>query len=273
MNLLVLIAMTLAALVFLWLAQAAAVTWAGEGRLWAVPFAHGCDSTKVRGVMKAALGIAVLTLLMGFPVAVGEDPIRYHFDKLSPARIGLALGAMMLVFLSLLALYVVLVRIGWIRLERRHGMRKIAFKLLKGALVPLPLTLMEEPLFRGLMLEQLLAALPGGWLGMGVALVTSAALFAAVHFLRPQKHRTLAAIGLFYTGLILGAAYLMSGRNYLLPIALHAGGVLFIQVTRPISYYLGPAWLIGRSSYPIAGALNMAAVTLAAAAISTAMLP
>jgi hypothetical protein len=54
----------------------------------------------------------------------------------------------------------------------------------------------------------------------------------------------------------------------LLPVAIHAGGVLFIQVTRPISYYLGPPWLIGRSSYPIAGLLGMGAVTLALAVVS-----
>ena len=56
---------------------------------------------------------------------------------------------------------------------------------------------------------------------------------------------------------------MLVGHNYLLPVAVHAAGVLFIQITRPICRYVGPAWLIGRSSYPIAGLLNMAAVTAA----------
>jgi hypothetical protein len=58
-----------------------------------------------------------------------------------------------------------------------------------------------------------------------------------------------------------------------LPIAVHAAGVLFIQVTRPVSYYLGPSWLIGRSSYPVAGVLGMAAVAAAVAIISLSLWP
>src|SRR5262249_8474719 len=152
--------------------------------------------------------------------------------------------------------------VGWIQLEKRHGSAKLALKVVKGLWAPLPLTLMEEPLFRGLVLEQLQAEF-ATWF----ALLLSAALFAAVHFLRPQKRPLLAAVALFYVGVALGAAYLLAGHHYLLPVAVHAGGVLFIQVTRPVSRYVGPTWLIGRSSYPIAGLLNMAAVTIAFALV------
>ncbi len=262
MNLAILAAMAVALLAILWLAQFVAVRWAGEGCPWALPLRHGSDAPRVRGVMKAALGAGVLALLVGFPLLIGQDPLRYHFDKLTPPRFGLALRTLIMVFGSLMALFVLSLVVGWIQLEKRHGAATLVLKVVKGLWAPLPLTLMEEPLFRGLVLEQL-----GTEFTVWVALPVSAALFAAVHFLRPQKRPLLAAAGLFYVGLALGVAYLLAGHNYLLPVAVHAGGVLFIQVTRPICRYVGPAWLIGRSSYPIAGLLNMAAVTIAFAAV------
>ena len=59
---------------------------------------------------------------------------------------------------------------------------------------------------------------------------------------------------------MLNLAYLHSGHNYLLPIAIHAGGVWFIQMTRPLTTYRGPAWLIGHHSYPIGGLMGLTAV-------------
>jgi membrane protease YdiL (CAAX protease family) len=258
MNLLILASLALALLGVLWLAQWAAVRWAGEGHVWALPFRHGSDSQKIRGVMKLALGASVVALLAGYPLLIGEDPIQYHVDKLTPPRFGLALKTLLAVFGAFAALFAVSVAVGWIHFEKRHDTSRLALKVLKGLWAPLPLTLMEEPLFRGLVLEQLAAEF-APWL----AVILSAAIFAAVHFLRPQKRPLLAAVGLFYVGLALGASYLLAGHNYLLPVAVHAAGVLFIQVTRPVCRYVGPAWLIGRSSYPIAGVLNMAAVTVA----------
>jgi membrane protease YdiL (CAAX protease family) len=244
------------------------VRWAGEGRAWALPLRHGSDSSRVRGVMKLALGVGLLMLVFAYPALIGHDPFRYHLAKFSPAHAALSLRTALLVFAYLFTLFAVWVRVGWIRLEQRHDFTRLALRFVKGLWIPIPLALMEEPLFRGVILEELCNAVP-----TAVALLASAAAFAAAHFLRPQKHPALAAAGLFYVGLVLGAVYLLSGRNYLLPIAVHAAGVLFIQVTRPVSYYLGPSWLIGRSSYPVAGVLGMAAVAAAVAIISLSLWP
>src|SRR5438874_1352237 len=81
-------------------------------------------------------------------------------------------------------------------------------KLGRASLTPLPLALMEEAVFRGVVLEQLLRALPGDAGGRGLALAASAALFAGVHFLREQKRVLLPAVGLFALGLALGVIYL-----------------------------------------------------------------
>jgi membrane protease YdiL (CAAX protease family) len=257
MNLVILAALSAAVLVWLWVVQFAAVRWAGDGKAWAWPLAHGSDSPKVRGAMKAALAVGLVALLIAHPALTGRDPLRYHLDRLTPAHFGSALATALGVFATLTMLFAASVALGWIRLEKRHGHLKLAGKIVKGMLIPVPLTLMEEPIFRGLLLEELCGVMPAA-----AAVVVSAAIFAVAHFLRPQKRRAMAAIALFYTGVMLGSAYLLAGHNYLLPAALHAGGVMFIQMTRPVSYYVGPAWLIGRSSYPIAGLLNMSAVTL-----------
>src|SRR2546423_125184 len=80
--------------------------------------------------------------------------------------------------------------------------------------------------------------------------------------LHPQKRLVLPALGLFGLGVILGAAYVLGGHSYWLPVAIHAGGVVFIQVSRPFVEYKGPAWLIGYSSYPICGLLGVTSMAL-----------
>jgi hypothetical protein len=268
MNLLVLAGFALGVLAWLWLAQTVALIFESRRPIWRLPFRHGTDSRRVRGVLKLALGSGLLAVLLLYPWAIGQNPLQYHGEKFSFAHWGLSLQALLLVCGLLSALLAASVLIGWAKVERRHSPTRLAYKIIKAFLIPLPLTLIEEPLFRGLILEQLSQALPHNIVGMAMALVVSAAFFAAVHFLRPQKHSWLAAVGLFYVGFVLGLVYLLSGHHYLLPIAFHAGGVFYIQVTRPVTSYQGPAWLIGRPTYPIAGLLGLLAVTTAAGIIS-----
>ncbi len=268
MNLLALAGFALGVLGWLWLAQTAALVSEGRREIGRLPFRHGVDSRRVRGVLKLALGSGLLAVLLLYPRAIGQDPFQYHHEKFALAHWGLSLQALLLVCGSLAMLLAACVLLGWAKVERRHSPSRLAYKMAKAFLIPLPLTLIEEPLFRGVILEQLSEALPHNLTGMATALAMSAAIFAAVHFLRPQKHSWLAAVGLFYVGLVLGLVYLLSGHHYLLPIAFHAGGVLYIQVTRPVTSYQGPAWLIGRPTYPIAGLLGLLAVTAAAGIIS-----
>jgi membrane protease YdiL (CAAX protease family) len=90
-----------------------------------------------------------------------------------------------------------------------------------------------------------------------MAIVISAALFSGAHFLR--RHReTWAAIGLFVLGVQLGVAYVVT-RSLWLPMGLHSGGVLAIQIHRLlVDRYRGPAWLIGTKDFPVAGAATIA---------------
>jgi Type II CAAX prenyl endopeptidase Rce1-like len=267
MNLVILAGFAAGVLAWLWAVQALALGLERR-RIWVLPFRHGSDSARVRGLLKLALGSGLLGVLILYPWAIGENPLRYHGDKFAPVHLGLSMQALCLMTGLLSALLAAYVWIGWAKLERRYSTSRIVYKIGKAFLIPIPLTLIEEPLFRGLVLEQFTQALPATAVGTAAALLFSAAIFAAVHFLRPQKHSWLAAVGLYYVGLVLGAVYLLSGHNYLLPIAFHAGGVFYIQATRPLARYEGPAWLIGRPTYPIAGVLGILAVTAAAGIIS-----
>lgn len=214
----------------------------------------------VRWPMKAALQIVFWALLFGFPLAIGEDPIKYHQAKFLPAHPGqLAEGAVLTLSCFVLGTMVEVLA-GWVRPRLRYGLWKSLRKVLQGFLTPLPLAFMEEAVFRGVVLEQLLAALPASGSGRAAAIVLSAAIFSAAHFLRPAKSYW-PALGLGVLGCLLGVAYIDCGRSYWLPAGIHAGGILAIQVVRPFVEYHGPRWIIGYRSYPLAGAIGIAALT------------
>lgn len=262
MNVLILFALIPAILGFLWVAQTVLLALAGEFKL-ALPLRHGSQHPLVRWGMKIALHVSLLALLFGYPAFIGEDPIAYHRDRLHPAN-GLLLAIIVTTaVLAMTPMFVLNVALGWVKIASRYKTATAIRKVARSLLTPLPLAFVEEAVFRGLLLDQLLRAMPGKT-GMVLALIVSAAIFASVHFLRAQKRVLLPAIGLFGLGMILGSAYIIGGYSYWLPVGIHAGGVLFIQVSRPFVEYRGPAWLIGYSSYPICGLfglISMAAYT------------
>lgn len=272
MNLALLLGGFVALVVWLWGIQALALRASGIRQVFMLPFRYPEGLPRVRIAMKLALFTGLLALLVLYPWAIGLDAWEYHRSRFALTHWSVFVRAWALVLFMLALALGVQIRAGWVRTQQRHSTAKLVFKIAKAVLIPLPLTLLEEPLFRGLILDQLLESLPGSKLGVACAIVVSAGVFAATHFLRPQKHGVIAAIGLFYTGLVLGCAYVISGRNYWLPIAIHSAGVMFIQATRPITAYEGPAWLIGRSTYPIAGVTSMLAVSLAVAIASIPLL-
>ena len=73
----------------------------------------------------------------------------------------------------------------------------------------------EEILFRGMLLSRLLRSMRTGW-----AIVVQAAVFAGIHLLDPSAIAALP--GLFLIGVVLGYAAIRS-RNLSLPILIHAG--------------------------------------------------
>lgn len=269
MNLIILTAFGMGVLALLWTAQAAALLIAGERKVLVFPYHHGSQSQIVRWALKVALQVGLVSTLFVYPWAIGQDPWQYHLEKLAPHGghpIVLGLG----LAISLLGIpLVVSLALGWVRLAPQFRGFRLVYKIGKSFLIPIPLTLVEEPLFRGIIQEQWLQALSGSVSGQVLALIIGAMAFASVHFIRPHQAVFLPAVGLFALGLILGLAYISSGNHYLLPMAIHAGGVWFIQAHRPITEYRGPSWWIGYSTYPICGIFGLSMMIVLEAALVT----
>jgi len=239
----------------LWAAQTVLLVRAQEP--WRVGLLrHGSATPSVRWGMKVALQSVLLALVFGFPALVGEEPLGYHRDRLLPASWLLLAGVVASVVLGFSVPFALNVAVGWVKISPRQGVASGVRKAVRGLLSPLPLAFVEEAVFRGVVLDQLLRAMPSRE-GMVVALVLSSAGFASVHFFRKQKRVFLPAVGLFGLGLMLGTVYVAGGYSYWLPVGIHAGGILFIQVWRPFVVYRGPAGLIGYSSYPMCGLLGL----------------
>jgi hypothetical protein len=262
MNVLVLAAVGLGGLVWVWLAQVVALRAVGHPRPYAWPLRHDSESGVVRWVMKGALQLALVALLLGVPWLTGEAPADYYAALLLPARWGLLAGTMGVTLALFVAALAVNLRLGWVKWSPQLSFGKSLAKVFRASLTPLPLALMEEAVFRGVIFEQLLRGLPETTAGKLFALTVSSAIFSAVHFLREQKKVLLPALGLFTLGFTLGLGYLLTGHTLWLPVACHAAGVWFIQLSRPFLSYPGPAWVIGYRSYPICGVLGFAIMWL-----------
>ena len=85
-------------------------------------------------------------------------------------------------------------------------------------------------------------------------------IFAAAHYVRSVK-RYWTFPGHVALGALLCAAFYWTG-NVWLSFGVHAGGVLVLMAVRPVVRYTGPAWLVGASIFPYAGAVGIAALVL-----------
>lgn len=262
MNMIILFSVALGGIAALWLIQTLVLALTGAPHIFAWPMRHGSEAPVVRWTMKAAVQLVLLALLLLPPWLSGESPWAYHAARLAAVdwKIPVEGCALTLALFSLVMFFNCQLR--WITLEVHKRGMKLWAKLFRASLTPLPLALMEELVFRGIVLEQISRSFPATLTGQGIALTISAALFAGVHFFREQKQVALPAVGLFALGWTLGLAYLLSGHTIWIPAAFHATGVWFIQMTRPFASYHGPAWLIGYRSHPICGAFGLGVMAL-----------
>jgi CAAX prenyl protease-like protein len=256
LNLLILILFGIGSLAVLWVVQSLLLFLQGaddplRGLL------HVRDASRfVRRTMAVVLQLVLVGFLFGYPLAVGEKPLTYHENKLLPAHPGHFVEALLVALCCFVVGTAVEIQAGWVRFERRYPASQSTSKILQSFLRPLPLAFVEEGIFRGIVLEQMVLAMPSGVFATVAATVLSAAVFSAVHFIRPAKTYG-PAVGLFVLSCLLGIAYLVGGHTYWLPVGLHAGGILSIKLLLPFVQYRGPAWLIGYRSYPIAGAIGV----------------
>lgn len=213
----------------------------------------------LRIALKTVLQATLIGSIVLYPYLLGTTPVAYYGALLPRRRAvdflyGEAIG------LALLALiFTVELVTGGIRFRARYGAGTVAARSARSALSSLTVVAVEEPFFRGIVLQSLLGGVPV-WAAIGI----SAVLFSAAHFIR--KTRTYwPAVGLAVLGLWLGIAYYKT-QSLWLPMGLHSGGILAIGVHRCFIEYRGHEVLVGNSSYPIAGLGGIALMLLGAAA-------
>jgi hypothetical protein len=258
MNVVLLMGLGLVGLFGMWLVQTLTLKAVGHDRPFAWPLRHGSDSQVVRWVMKAAIQLVMASLVIAAPWLSGVSFLEYYKSMVVPARWGLlaaTMGVTLCMFLTSAWMYV---QLGMVKFEPQYGLAKSLGKMFRASLPPLPLAIAEETLFRGVILEQLLRALPETTGAAVLALTVSAAIFSSLHFLRKQKRVLLPALGLFMLGFTLGMVYIETGHSLWLAVAIHAAGIWYTQLSRPFLSYQGPAWFVGYRSYPICGAMGYA---------------
>lgn len=174
--------------------------------------------------------------------------------------LGLAIG-----LISLFALFATQGFFGW--LVWKTPSVELARVVLEGLLVSLGIGFAEELFFRGWLLDELERDY-----SPAIALWSNAAVFAAVHFIKPleELRRTLIT---FPALLLLGATLVWAKRSRSrseggfyrgrlgLPMGLHAGlvwGYYIINVSQLVGYTdRVPAWMTGIDRNPLAGAMGL----------------
>lgn len=204
-------------------------------------------------------------LLVCFPLAVGETFVTY-FGRAFSGSMWVAAAAVFGLSLVVMAIgYWIEIAVGWVDFEPQLDDRTRRIKLIRRCLSPWPVAILEEMIFRGLLLEQIYQSLPTGPWAAAFAIVLSGAVFSAVHFLRPANpsvSQWQAAFGLFVVGSVLGVAYFVGGRTLWFPIAIHAAGILVTETMRLYTVYKARPFIIGYPTFPHCGVMGVSFLAL-----------
>lgn len=240
--------------ILMWLGQSVALRAAGLPLRLRVGTADLPAS--VRRANRTLTKVIFAAVLLAYPLLRGQSLLGYYASFFPwgtrPWELlhGAAAGVLYLALLYLAWLLTDNVRFGV-----RHDARRLVRRLAGVPFTALFITLVEELLFRGVLLADLLESL-----SPRVALPVGIAAFAAAHYVRRVK-RYWTFPGHLALGTLLCLAFFWT-RALWLPVGLHAGGVLVLMAFRPFVRYTGPAWLVGASIFPYAGAVGVAALLL-----------
>jgi hypothetical protein len=254
MNILITLGVAFAALCLLWAVQSIVLTLIGEPLAW--PLRFKTRRPLMKYASRAMVHLSWLIILIGTQFALGiplADALRQAFRTPIPWR-DIAVAFSLMFFPGFL-LYASYIALEWVRIEPQHDQATRRAKFIRRFWGPPLLATLEEAVFRGVFLEQLLRSFPstGGYTAL--AIVVSSAAFASVHFFRPTEGKPVwqMAYGYFIVGCLFGLAYVVGGRALWLPIVVHATAVFVVEVMRLYVVFVAPRWLIGVPESPQSG--------------------
>jgi len=269
MNILIILAVAACGVCLLWLVQSIALHLAGEPLAW--PLRFETRKPLVKWISRVMVHTIWIIILVGTPLALGISPTEWlHQEFPTPIPWRDITIAFSIVLFPIWIMYALWFAVGWVRMELRHDTTTRRLKLLRRFIGPWPLATLEEAVFRGVLLEQLLRSLPQSQTYTGLAIVVSSAVFSSLHFVK-QTHLDRRvwqrAYGLFIISCMFGLAYVVGGRSLWLPIAMHGTAVFAIEVMRVYVVFQGPPWLLGYAEFPQAGLFGSIYVLGAAIAL------
>lgn len=243
----------------LWTVQS--ILLVSNGEKLALPLRYQTDNPAVTYPMKVMVQVGWLIIIIGYPILIGSNPIDFYgraFRLPPPTDSMLILSAACI--LGFFLIYIVYYAFGAIEVSMLFSKSKTLRRVVSCFVTPIPLAVMEEAVFRGVLLHALLNWLNGVW-GPFAAIVLSSAVFSSVHFIRrrdsKRKPALQPAIGLFFVGIVLGTAYVADNQSLWLPVSLHAAGILAVELPRSfVIYKASPRW-IGYRSFPHSGPLGI----------------
>ncbi len=270
MNLLVLSGMAATAMGVLWGGQSLVLWWVRAPHAWPLRFDPQIPAARRAG--KILVPSVWVLAVMFAPRSLGSTLWDYYGPMLAPPAWRPLVFSVVYVVAGFGLLHAIGRETGYIQPFREHPPARLRGKLLRRIFViPVPAALIEELVFRCLVLKQLLIAFPSTGYGTVGALLVSAAVFSAVHFVAPKPPGEpvwQAAAGLFFVGCAIGAGYIHAGQTLWLPLAIHAAGIACVEVPRLLTRFDPRGrWLVGTRDFPHSGLFGVAAMSLLAACL------
>lgn len=240
----------------MWIVQSALLMTHGLPVRWRL------DSREAPPIVRTAGRITtqccLLAVVLAYPIATGREIGPYYAGLMPPDRSSADFAAGFAAStLFLCSLFGAWLATGQLQIDVHHSRRKWMRRLI--LLVPTALfgALVEEIIFRGVVLADLLRT---AWMPRPAAVTIAVMVFAVAHYVRTVKRRWTFP-GHLMLGLLLCIAFLRTG-NLWLAMGLHAGGIFMIMGLRPFVRYRGPAWLTGASIFPFAGVIGIAGLVV-----------
>ncbi len=268
MNILILLGIAGLALCVFWAVQSVALKLVDEPLAW--PLQYTTRKPLVRWTSRVMVQVSHLIVFFGTPLALGIRPLDALYQAFPmPAPWRDIAVAFSIIFFPSWVIYALLIKAGWIQIEPQHDQTTRRFKLLRRFLGPLPLATVEEAVYRGVLLEQLLRSFPQSHTYTALAIVLSSVVFSSVHFIKrhPGKPIWQPAYGVFIIGCLFGLAYVVGGRSLWLPISMHAAAIFVVEVMKLYAVHRARPWLLGYADWPHSGLVGSIFVLCAGIAL------